>query len=120
MCLVTKCAAKHKLSLKIVATSKRHSNETFHLKTNTSLGYTLIKRELARGWGNATPPSTTQWLKELDKCMLAETEMFVNRGCPRKWDRKWSSWNNYRGHVCLSPLVEMEMRTTNDVISFDD
>lgn len=77
-----------------------------HLVT---LGYTLVKRELARGLGSAAPPSVAIWLKELDRCMLAETEVFVHRGCPKKWDKKWACWNRYRGNICVSPTVEMEM-----------
>lgn len=85
-----------------------------------TLSYALVKREIARHWGVTTPPLSSVWLKEIDKCMMMEVEVYETRGCPRKWDAKWGKWNIYRGNPCISPSVQLEMTrsSANDVSSW--
>lgn len=76
----------------------------------TALGYLLVKRAVAILWGSPKRPLTIGWVAEMDKCMIAEKEVYKARGCPKKWNKKWGGWNVYREEICTSPTVDMEMR----------
>lgn len=69
-----------------------------------TLGFMIAKRNIAQAWGAETPPTLQEWKNNMDWNMFREKDVFVSRGCPRKWSRIWSSWNTYRGNICTPPL----------------
>lgn len=50
-----------------------------------ALGFLLIKLLIAMYWGSSQRPPLIRWTAEMDKCMVAEKEVFRSRGCPKKW-----------------------------------
>lgn len=49
-----------------------------------ALGFVVVKRLIAMYWGSQQRPLLTQWLTEMDRCMVAEKDVFRSRGCPKK------------------------------------
>ena len=64
----------------------------------TTLGFIVAKRNIVRLWGAINPPRLQDWKQDMDWSMLAEKTIYEGRGCPRKWEKIWVSWNNYRGY----------------------
>lgn len=88
---------------------------TLSEKQWVALGFVLVKRLVAMYWGSSRRPLLTLWAAEMDRCMVAEKDVFRSRGAPKKWDKKWKSWNRYRGDICTSPTEDMAMQTSNDL-----
>lgn len=49
-----------------------------------ALGYLLVKRAIAMLGGSKTKPLMIGWVAEMDRCMIAEKEVYKLRGCPKK------------------------------------
>lgn len=77
-------------------------------QTWVTLGMAIAKQNIAHRWGALEAPTAEEWKPDMDLCMLAEKAVFVNRGCPRKWDRILGKWNAHRGIVCASPSIQAD------------
>ena len=41
----------------------------------------VAKRDVARWWKDANPPSVAEWRKGFDLCMIFDKSIYVARGC---------------------------------------
>ena len=57
-----------------------------------NLGLIVAKRDIARRWGVAEPPSLENWRLGMDMYMASERVIFKSRRCPRKFFKIWGDW----------------------------
>lgn len=61
------------------------------------LALVVAKRDVARAWGNATPPKLVEWQRGMDLYMAAERVTYKARGCPKTFRRIWGNWRRHHG-----------------------
>lgn len=57
----------------------------------------VAKRNIARAWWTMSAPTVEDWQTDLDWCQRAEQMVYTARGHPKKWEKMWGDWRNYRG-----------------------